>query len=190
MSSYSEKARETFVNAARTEGIAGAMNLLGYPKSKQTAKDWVDSYGVEITRSALHVRAAEMGAFYTEREKLTLLQDMLDSIYAHIEKIDTGYGVMAPQMVEPQELSRLASAAEKVIKMIELLEGRVTERTEAHQVDSTDLELRRLIADAQNEAAAKEAALKEGSGDDQSGRKSEDLEDAGALPEQDPAARG
>lgn len=171
---FSEQQKVFFVQTAQTEGLQGAMELLGYPNSKTTGIKWIEQFGVEISKSSLHKRAAEIGHFYTERQKIAALQDMLDAIYAHVERINTGFGMgFAGGLPDPGDLAKLASAAEKIIKTIELLEGRVTERTEAHSIDSTDLELRTLIAEAQSEAAAKEAALREGEPDEQAGDSSD-----------------
>lgn len=146
---YEESARQQFCMLAQVEGMVGAMKLLGFPKSKATASKWLEQYGIELTASALHKRASELKQWYSAKEKLTVLQEVIDACYEHLRRDEmTGRFEVLPSA---PELTQLTNALSKAIQTMELLEGRATERTET--LDAQDIELRQLIAE-QNAADA------------------------------------
>lgn len=150
MASYTDEQKQTYIETAQDVGMTRAMRQLGYPGSPATATKWLKEYGVSIDVDTLKQKAADIKHFYGYMEQMHVLQTGLDRIQQMIEHDD----------LTAAEMRQLADAANKIIQTIELVSGRVTDRNETVTVDSTDLEIKRLIAEveAQNQAVEEELA--------------------------------
>lgn len=135
---YTEEEIQLFLEAAQEIGVGPAMRDLGYPKSPSTAWDWVDKYDVQVNIDTLKQHASHMKVFYAQREKLVVAMSALDRIYEALTR----------ENLSADDQKKLSDALQKTIQTIELLEGRVTDRTETVAKDSVDAELQELIAEA------------------------------------------
>lgn len=169
---YTEEQKQKFVDRAAQIGLTPAQKELGYPASLPTASRWCSQMGVTITLSALQSHAASINQFYGAQEKLALCQKILDEAYDVLingEKIPRGEETVVLDAngnmyvtddpiripVRAATLSQLSGVVQRTIQTMELLEGRVTDRIEQVQTDTTDIELAQMISEykAKNDAA-------------------------------------
>lgn len=183
---YTEAEKDAFCAKALELGLQPAMQVMGYPDSKTTAWYWLEQRGLEIEKDTLRQRAAQLQQLYSQREKLVLLHETLRAIH-HRLQADPNTGLFYEEL-DGKELTALANAANKTIQTMELLEGRVTERSEHVSVDSMDFELRQLIDDVRRENAVREAALTNGDHDNAGGESDGDAGDVATEAAQDAGA--
>lgn len=177
---YTEEQRIAFVERAAQIGLAPAIKELGYP-SKHSGHVWMKKYGVEVQLHGLAKYAADLKTFYSAREKLALCQKILDACFdllVHGEEVmdddglpkvyfdpQTGAEIRLSRPTDARSLSSLSATVQRMIQTMELLEGRVTDRTEVLSQDPTDLELRDMINEARARNANQREAITQG-GDD------------------------
>lgn len=133
MASYSEQQIEDFVSLAADIGIAATIKELNYPKSRNTAHYWCKQRGVSPTVDDLRSKAAQMKHFYGEQEQLAVLNSLLDRIQQALEDA----------RLTPDELTKLARAAQSTVETMRLVGGQSTQTVQT--IDSVDAEIKTLI---------------------------------------------
>lgn len=138
---------DEFIATAKEIGISPALRTLGYPASYSTAIRWFEKAGeLRPDVDSLLAKAAELKAFYGDREKLFAAQSLIDRIVEQLQQND----------LDADEINKLGNALHKAIQTFNLIEGKATSVTESRQKDGTDL----AVIDMLNAAKAKNA-LKE-----------------------------
>lgn len=147
---YTDEQVDEFIEIATEIGVGPAMRELGYPGSWHTAHRWLDERGIEVTVDTLKRKARRLGVFYGTKEKVVAAQSVIDRIMELLEQ----------EHLNAEDINKIANALERAIKTMELVEGRATERKEQSNLDSTDLEIRRLLTEMQESNELREAELK------------------------------
>lgn len=143
---YSENQVTDFINAAKEMGISPALRTLGYPASYATAIKWFEERGeLRPDVDSLLAKAAELKAFYGDREKLFAAQSLIDRIVEQLQQND----------LDADQINKLGNALHKAIQTFNLIEGKATNVTESRQKDGTDL----AIMDMLNAAKAKNSII-------------------------------
>lgn len=130
---YTEEQVNEYCETAQKIGMAAAIKELGYPKSKSTAHYWLKNRGIVVEVDELRRRASETKQFYTEREQITVLNELLQRI---MEKVQDS-------QLSPDDLSKLSRSAQMVVETLRLIGGQSTQNLEIQ--DSVDAEIRRLM---------------------------------------------
>ena len=156
---YDQEAKDKFIELALEIGVAPAVDQLGYPSLRQSY-DWVRDAGVKIEVDYLRQRSRNFREFYSTQEKLTLANDMVRAI-SHKLRVSEVTGEFIDTRLTPQDIGRLATAYERAVKIVELLEGRPTDITENVTVGGLDAELRALIDETKRENDAQVAKIQD-----------------------------
>lgn len=145
---YSENQVNEFISTAKEMGISPALRTLGYPASYATAIRWFEERGeLRPDVDSLLAKAAELKAFYGDKEKSFAAQTLMDRIVEKLMHDD----------LDADALNKLSNSLHKVIQTINLIEGKATAVTESRTKDGTDL----AVMDMLNAAKAKNALKEE-----------------------------
>jgi hypothetical protein len=147
-SKFTEEQISEFIEIANEMGIGPAMRYLKYPGSYHTAKKFYIQRNLELpSPDSLAVIARSLGIFYSDKEKIVAAQAVLDRCY---EKL-------IEDVLDSDELNKLANAVHKAIQTINLIEGKSTAINESRSKDGTDL----ALTDMLNEAKMRNAEMKD-----------------------------
>jgi hypothetical protein len=147
-SKYTEEQISEYIEIANEMGIGPAMRYLKYPGSYHTAKKFYIQRNLELpSPDSLAVIARSLGIFYSDKEKIVAAQAVLDRCY---EKL-------IEDVLDSDELNKLANAVHKAIQTINLIEGKSTAINESRSKDGTDL----ALTDMLNEAKMRNAEMKD-----------------------------
>jgi len=138
---YTDREATDFLDLAKKIGISPALKELGYPANRATVYFWMKKYNVTITLDTLRQAAAEANWFYHDREQLQVLSMLLERIY---EELSTSLGL------RPEDAAKYARAAKDTIESMRLIGGQNTSKVE---VDTVDLELKRLVDEFKEKAS-------------------------------------
>jgi len=156
---YTEEQKQEFCELAAKVGVAEAREILGYP-SNAAGWLWAEAYGITAPKSALASHSALIRHLHGEGEKLALCHLILDKAYSLLmegteqrnedgEPIfiegPNGETIRLTAPTTPNDLSKLAGVVDRIVRTMELLEGRATDRSEILASDSTDIEIKNLI---------------------------------------------
>jgi len=145
---YTEEQITDFIEISNEMGIGPAMRYLKYPGSYHTAKKFFVQRNLELpTPNSLAVIARSLGIFYTDKEKVVAAQAVLDRCFEKLME----------DMLDSDELNKLANAVHKAIQTINLIEGKSTAISETRSKDGTDL----ALTDMLNEARMNNALMKD-----------------------------
>lgn len=134
---YSEEEEEHFIEVANEIGISPAMRELGYPGSYSTAKKWFNARSLDMPSvSALKSHAKSMGIHYGKEEELASVELLMDRYAEKAMKED----------LTPDELNKLSTGFERLIKTKRLIEGKST-GDEDGGITSVDEEIAKLTAE-------------------------------------------
>jgi hypothetical protein len=118
-SKFTEEQISEYIEIANEMGIGPAMRYLKYPGSYHTAKKFYIQRNLELpSPDSLAVIARSLGIFYSDKEKIVAAQAVLDRCY---EKL-------VEDVLDSDELNKLANAVHKAIQTINLIEGKSTAR--------------------------------------------------------------
>lgn len=143
---YTEKQRDIFCEQASKIGIYAAIRELGYPKTRTTALKWMNDAGVEDQTTYTPIEGEEATP-YNKAQQLRALGLLLDQM------ID----LASNSSLDPDELARMASAVEKVVSTIRLIENKPT-HISAQGLPPQTQELLDSLAGANQTAIAKARA--------------------------------
>jgi hypothetical protein len=147
-SKFTEEQISEYIEIANEMGIGPAMRYLKYPGSYHTAKKFYIQRNLELpSPDSLAVIARSLGIFYSDKEKIVAAQAVLDRCY---EKL-------IEDVLDSDELNKLANAVHKAIQTINLIEGKSTAINESRSKDGTDL----ALTDMLNEAKMRNAEMKD-----------------------------
>lgn len=147
-SKYTEEQISEYIEIANEMGIGPAMRYLKYPGSYHTAKKFYIQRNLELpSPDSLAVIARSLGIFYSDKEKIVAAQAVLDRCY---EKL-------VEDVLNSDELNKLANAVHKAIQTINLVEGKSTAINESRSKDGTDL----ALTDMLNEAKMRNSEMKD-----------------------------
>jgi len=147
-SKFTEEQISEYIEIANEMGIGPAMRYLKYPGSYHTAKKFYIQRNLELpSPDSLAVIARSLGIFYSDKEKIVAAQAVLDRCY---EKL-------VEDVLDSDELNKLANAVHKAIQTINLIEGKSTAINESRSKDGTDL----ALTDMLNEAKMRNAEMKD-----------------------------
>jgi hypothetical protein len=145
---YTDQQVNDFISTAKEMGISPALRTLGYPASYATAIRWFEERGeLRPDVDSLLAKAAELKAFYGDREKLFAAQSLIDRIVEQLQQND----------LDADSINKLGNALHKAIQTFNLIEGKATAVTESRTKDGTDL----AVMDMLNAAKAKNALKEE-----------------------------
>lgn len=148
---YTEQDQLDFIETAKEMGIGPAMRSLGYPHSHHTAHKWFVSRNLDLPSvNSLMQEAANLGAFYKDRDLQIAAQKVLDRIVE---------AAMSDPNLTPEEINKLANALHKAIQTINLIQGKSTSIESKTIKDGTDLALTELLNEAKARNAANEANI-------------------------------
>ena len=101
-------------------GHSRAMREMGYPKSWNTANQWAQDFGVNVSLDELKARAAAHRDFYEKEELLTAAQVAIDRALDMLDKNDS---------MTADDLKKVTDALGKAIDKHLLISGKATTRT-------------------------------------------------------------
>ncbi len=114
---YTDEQITEFIEIAGEMGIGPAMRHLGYPKSYHTAKKFFVQRNIDTpTANSLAVMAKQLDIFYTDKEKVSAAQAVIDR---------TVEALYEDNLVS-DDISKLSNALHKAIQTINLIEGKST----------------------------------------------------------------
>jgi transcriptional regulator with XRE-family HTH domain len=146
-SQFTEEQKTEFIQTAQEMGIGPTLRYLGFPKSYHTAKKWFGERNLEMpTLDTLAKMAGDLKAFYSDKEKIIAAQAVLDRCVE----------ALMQDVLDPDQLNKLATAVHKAIQTINLIEGKSTIIQEQRSKDGSDL----AIMDLLNEAKARNNILR------------------------------
>lgn len=139
---YTEKQRADFLTLASKEGIATAIKKLGYP-ARDTAESWVEKYDVQVPRTPLALAATAMKSWYGITEQRIAAQAALDASYERLTEgepvLDEDGTHIGFRPLGAREIGALASAVQRAIQTLNLVEGKATEIIESHADTAPEL---------------------------------------------------
>lgn len=138
-SQFDDNMKDEFIRQAQEMGIGPAMRSLGYPKSYHTSKKWFNEKNIDLpSPDTLAQMAANLGAFYTDKEKIIAAQAVLDRCVESLME----------DSLDADQLNKLSNAVHKAIQTINLIEGKSTAISENRSKDGTDLAIHDLLNEA------------------------------------------
>jgi hypothetical protein len=147
---YSENQLNEFISTAKEIGISPAMRKLGFPASYNTAIRWFEERGeARPTIDSLLSKAAELKAFYGDREKTFAAMALMDRIVEQLHEDD----------LDSDAINKLSNALHKVIQTMNLIEGKATNVNESRTKDATDLAINDILNAAKAKNALKESQI-------------------------------
>ncbi|MFJ8790443.1 hypothetical protein [Streptomyces sp. NPDC102462] len=125
---YTDKEKQAYLEIAAELGHSRAMREMGYPKSWNTANQWAQDFGVDVSLDELKSRAAAHRDFYEKEELLTAAQVAIDRAMDFLDK---------QHDMTADDFKKVMDGLGKAIDKHLLISGKATTRT-GHEKDQGD----------------------------------------------------
>ncbi|MEL5958051.1 hypothetical protein AADR41_25390 [Streptomyces sp. CLV115] len=122
---YTNEEKQAYLEVAAELGHSRAMREIGYPKSWNTANQWAQDFGVDVSLDELKSRAAAHRDFYEKEELLTAAQVAIDRAMDFLDK---------QRDMSADDFKKVMDGLGKAIDKHLLISGKATTRT-GHEKD-------------------------------------------------------
>jgi hypothetical protein len=117
---YTDEEKQAYLEVAAELGHSRAMREMGYPKSWNTANQWAQDFGVNVSLDELKSRAAAHRDFYEKEELLTAAQVAIDRAMDFLDK---------QEHMSADDFKKVVDGLGKAIDKHLLISGKATTRT-------------------------------------------------------------